>query len=1083
MPDYSQEPFVYDYLHTTIRYENDGTGTQENRARIHVQTQAGLAQAGQLIFPYNAENETSEIRSVRVIKQDGTVIVAGPENIQDLSAPVAREAPMYTDARQKHVTVPSLSVGDFVEYDEVKNYKPLSPGQFWQTVPFQANAFCLDMQVDLNVPSGRQLKLKSPDGVEPLIKESGGRRTYRWTAFNVPAPNLMELLSNFTPTVTNMLEGLRPPVLPQVAFSTFLSWSEVGQWYAGLEHDRREPTASIRTQADAIVQGKTGDIEKAQALYIWVSQNIRYVSLSFGVGRYQPHAATDVLANRYGDCKDKTTLLEALLEAEGIHANAALINSQAALDPEVPTPAQFDHVITLISIAGKTTWVDSTTGVGPFGYLLPQLRGKQALAALTAETPALRRTPEGLPFPTLYNLTLDGAMGQDGTLDAHLQLETRGDLEVLVRLLFAKLSPEQFSSAIQEILDKREHAVRGDAHISDVKVIDVSDLSNPLRAQLHLTEKFAPNARSTTSEELTGELAGDSRWQSELLAVLPGAESKRGASGKFEQIAVALGGPKVYSLSIVISAPSAKVFAAQKPAQVHLTNQYAEYESSIAWDGTTLRANWRLNLRVPEVPQRDAGDYAAFCQKVVQSFTFSSSDKSSVPASNSGPSAASPPLAGSTKPVFIAPSEAQTFFQQGQEQSKRQDWANAIHDFESALKIAPEFPDAWREMGRAEMYHRDYVAAGTAFRKYLELAPDNRLAYLNMAWALYEQKKFTEEVDLLTKRVAGVPDDGDAYARLGAAYLALHQPERAVPALEQAVNLLPKYAFAQYTLGRAYLETHQNDKAASAFQRAVVLDDSDSRLNDAAYLLASHDSSLDIAEGWATRAVNVVEVELNGITLDSTQPQSSTLAGKAAMYWDTLGWIKFQKGELPVAEKYVFAALQLADDSTIAYHLGRIYEAQGHNDKAIELYSETLAIAKADTDKTDDEKDAAIRLASLLGGQALVQQRVEQSRVTEHDFRTIQIPNSAGVQGIGQYSLLIGPDSKALDIQSLIPDDALAGLTDALRATVMPQSFPDAAITKIPRIGTLVCATAAQPCTFTLLSSTAASRMLPSASQ
>ncbi|MGB8654890.1 MAG: DUF3857 domain-containing protein, partial [Candidatus Acidiferrales bacterium] len=98
MPDYSQEPFVYDYLHTTIRYENDGTGTQENRARIHVQTQAGLAQAGQLIFPYNAENETSEIRSVRVIKQDGTVIVAGPENIQDLSAPVAREAPMYTDA-------------------------------------------------------------------------------------------------------------------------------------------------------------------------------------------------------------------------------------------------------------------------------------------------------------------------------------------------------------------------------------------------------------------------------------------------------------------------------------------------------------------------------------------------------------------------------------------------------------------------------------------------------------------------------------------------------------------------------------------------------------------------------------------------------------------------------------------------------------------------------------------------------------------------------------------------------------------------------------------------------------------------
>ena len=74
------------------------------------------------------------------------------------------------------------------------------------------------------------------------------------------------------------------------------------------------------------------------------------MSLSLGVGRYQPHAASDVLHNQYGDCKDKHTLLASLLEAEGLHASSVLINSSRKLDPDVPSPSQFDHVITMLPI-------------------------------------------------------------------------------------------------------------------------------------------------------------------------------------------------------------------------------------------------------------------------------------------------------------------------------------------------------------------------------------------------------------------------------------------------------------------------------------------------------------------------------------------------------------------------------------------------------------------------------------------------------------------------------------------------------------------------------------------------------------
>ena len=178
--DFSREPWIYEYRHAAMRYENDGSGTREVHARVRVQTPAGLNSGGQLVFQYNALDEQVEIRSVRVIKPDGTTVTAGPETVQDLSAPVAREAPMYTDARQKHVTVPGLAVGDVVEYDVVISAKPLLAGQFWHIWNFEQRAIALDEQLDLNVPANRTVRIKSPEGIKASDHVEGDRRVYHW---------------------------------------------------------------------------------------------------------------------------------------------------------------------------------------------------------------------------------------------------------------------------------------------------------------------------------------------------------------------------------------------------------------------------------------------------------------------------------------------------------------------------------------------------------------------------------------------------------------------------------------------------------------------------------------------------------------------------------------------------------------------------------------------------------------------------------------------------------------------------------------------------------------------------------------
>jgi tetratricopeptide (TPR) repeat protein len=369
------------------------------------------------------------------------------------------------------------------------------------------------------------------------------------------------------------------------------------------------------------------------------------------------------------------------------------------------------------------------------------------------------------------------------------------------------------------------------------------------------------------------------------------------------------------------------------------------------------------------------------------------------------------------------------------------------------------------------MNSRNYPAAETAFQKYLEVAPDDARAYANMSAVLYTERKYAADEKLLEKRIINAPDDGDAHARLGAVCLVLHQPERAVPELEKATSLLPKYEFAQFALARAYLAAGQNDKAGPAFTRALELNDSDAVLNSAAYQLAQHNTSLDLADRWAERAVTTVELEINGMTFQAAQSGISGQVSKLAAYWDTLGWVKFQERDLSSAEKYILAAWQLRGDTTIGLHLGRVYEAQGRTDDAVDMFSRSVeAVPSHQGGISDDEKEAHEHMTALLWNAANAPKPTVQPETRTKPALAIRIANPDRKQGIAQYAVMIGPGSSVADIQALDSDNPLATMADAVRPETLPQSFPDEAIKKIPRVGMLTCPAPDQPCTFTLLS-------------
>jgi hypothetical protein len=351
--NYKNEAMVFERSETTYRMHADGTGERDIHVFLRLQSQGAAQQFGVLSFGYASAYETPHIRIVRVHKPDGTTIDTPTSDAIDMPAAVSREAPLYSDLKEKHLPVRSLSVGDTLEYDfQTTIDKAEAPGQFWGADHFTppGTVVVLAEILNLEVPSDKYVQVWSPNH-KPTLSEHDGLRTYTW--------NLSQLVTAPKPPA----DGSAPPQppkdadedadgrkLPSVAWTTFHNWAEVGDWYRSLALAQADPTDPIRARAAELTKDAKTPEDQVRALYAFVSDHTRYVGIDFGAGRYQPHAAAEVLANQYGDCKDKDTLLEALLRAKGFSTAPALIGAGIAPVPDVPSPSVFNHVITTVNL-------------------------------------------------------------------------------------------------------------------------------------------------------------------------------------------------------------------------------------------------------------------------------------------------------------------------------------------------------------------------------------------------------------------------------------------------------------------------------------------------------------------------------------------------------------------------------------------------------------------------------------------------------------------------------------------------------------------------------------------------------------
>src|SRR5438067_11638570 len=122
-PDASQEAYVFEHLNESVRFENDGSGVREIKAVVRIQSQAAIRYFGQLVFGYSTSNEELKIDYVRVRMPDGQVIDTPASSAQDFAPQTLRSAPMYSDYRERHISVVDLRPGVSLEYHVVTTLK------------------------------------------------------------------------------------------------------------------------------------------------------------------------------------------------------------------------------------------------------------------------------------------------------------------------------------------------------------------------------------------------------------------------------------------------------------------------------------------------------------------------------------------------------------------------------------------------------------------------------------------------------------------------------------------------------------------------------------------------------------------------------------------------------------------------------------------------------------------------------------------------------------------------------------------------------------------------------------------------
>jgi transglutaminase-like putative cysteine protease len=364
---------------------------------------------------YAPATEQLAVLHARVFKRDGhwlDALDAGERNVAD--AVVA----MYYDARFRQLRYRDLEPGDVVELEyRITPTVTANPygAYLGELVPFQSSLPERLERYVLLAPEAMPLHVAADRLPAPQVAVTGGERRYRWEQHDI-APLVRE------PRAPALTEAA-----PYVHVSSFSSWQELGRWYAALIRPQLTVSDEMRTALAQALRGAGDEPARIRAIHQLVLKQTHYVALEFGIYGYQPYPVAQTFARRFGDCKDKASLMVALLHEAGIDADLALVRTRrlGAISEDATSVTVFDHAI--VYVPKYDLWLDGTAEYSGSRELPLADQGAMALTVALDGRATLRHIPVSTADDNVTRRTVRAELHTDGTIGFSGSAYTRGE--------------------------------------------------------------------------------------------------------------------------------------------------------------------------------------------------------------------------------------------------------------------------------------------------------------------------------------------------------------------------------------------------------------------------------------------------------------------------------------------------------------------------------------------------------------------------------------------------------------------------------------------------------------------------------
>jgi transglutaminase-like putative cysteine protease len=604
LPNYPEDTVAVTLLseQETIVKDNGDIETRYRRAYKLLRPEA-RERYGSIVVRFDNETKLSFLKAWTITSAGQQIELKEKDAVE--SGMTSYE--LYSDTRVKYLKFPEANPGSVVGYEYVQRHRPFVFEDNWA---FQENVPTRRSRFSLQIPAGWEFTNYWANYPEQQSHSSTSNQ-YVWEVNDIPGvevePRMPPMLA-----VAGRMDIKYFPRDPKLRGKTTGTWNDLGVWYAGLTSGSRDATPAIKQKVAELTAGIADPVAKMKALTSYMQRQVRYVAIEIGIGGYQPHPAAAVFTHQYGDCKDKATLLSAMLHEIGIESYYVLIDARRGIvNPEFPS-TQFNHVILAIRLPenltdptlyavvdnpklGRLLFFDPTNQYVTLGYLPSYLQDNFGLV-VSADGGTMISLPLLPPATNRLLRTAQMNLSTSGELTGEVKEVRWGAPAVDTLAAYLGVSPAERQSVMEKFLG--------------------SSLSNFTLKHASIGNLEQYDQGLTFNYEFVA--MGYAKQAGNLLIVRPRVVGEKGSSlltGKSRKYPIEFEEATRQDDIFDITLPEGYVVD-ELPQPVHAQCDYATYKSDVQVTGKVLHYKRTYEITDLVVPTKKLGEVQDFFHQI-----------------------------------------------------------------------------------------------------------------------------------------------------------------------------------------------------------------------------------------------------------------------------------------------------------------------------------------------------------------------------------------------------------------------------------------------------------------------------------